>query len=419
MFYGLSNLKEIDFSDFDFSHVSTMKYMFKDCTGLIQINFGNIKTSTVENMENLFENCYQLTSINLTKFDTSSVSTFSQMFCNCSSIKSIDASSFNTKNTVKMNYLFAYCTQLISINLSFFDISNAKNIQGMFLSCENIKYIDLQHFNDNSLDNIAYVLKNCTKLAFLNLKYMNIKNIDTFYFNKYLGNYSSKIKFCIEESHTKNILLDEKNNDCSNLCFQENVIFDIEKGTCVCNYYFKFEYNTKCYHECPSDTIQIFTGRYICEIIIPENYYLNNITKYNTNFIKYNARLIKLFLKTFEIKRLLYPGERQGGGLGGGMEDKHHQLTSINIINEHPENPEIGLPPEAPEDPDSPEGPEIAEPPEAPEDPETYQAGTQIKTDIVCYSTCQTCEQPGNDLDHNCKTCKSEYLYKYNNNCYS
>ena len=39
--------------------------------------------------------------------------------------------------------------------------------------------------------------------------------------------------------------------------------------------------------------------------------------------------------------------------------------------------------------------------------------------DIVCYSTCQTCEQPGNDLDHNCKTCKSEYLYKYNNNCYS
>ena len=83
MFQGLSNLKEIDLSGFDFSKVTSMKSMFQYCTGLKSIKFGNIDTSKVENMEMTFYQCTELLSIDLSKFDTSSVTSFQFMFYQC------------------------------------------------------------------------------------------------------------------------------------------------------------------------------------------------------------------------------------------------------------------------------------------------------------------------------------------------
>ena len=42
MFTDLNNIIEIDLSQFDFSHITTMKNMFNGCTSLKNIIFGNI-----------------------------------------------------------------------------------------------------------------------------------------------------------------------------------------------------------------------------------------------------------------------------------------------------------------------------------------------------------------------------------------
>ena len=58
MFSGLSNIQEIDLSNFDTSLVTNMYSMFNGCTSLQKLNFNNINTSLVQNMRYLFYKCY-------------------------------------------------------------------------------------------------------------------------------------------------------------------------------------------------------------------------------------------------------------------------------------------------------------------------------------------------------------------------
>ena len=65
MFYLSDNIKEIDLSNFDFSKVTLMSHMFRDCTNLEKINFGQANTSSVEDMQYAFCGCKKLTSIEI------------------------------------------------------------------------------------------------------------------------------------------------------------------------------------------------------------------------------------------------------------------------------------------------------------------------------------------------------------------
>ena len=58
MFSGLSNIVEIDFTDFDTSEVNRMKCFFENCINLQKITFGNnFKTSLIDSMNYMFYNC--------------------------------------------------------------------------------------------------------------------------------------------------------------------------------------------------------------------------------------------------------------------------------------------------------------------------------------------------------------------------
>ena len=109
MFQGLTNIIEIDLSNFDTSKVKDMSYMFNNCENLEKIIFGNINTSLVENMEYLFHGLKKIISIDVSKFVTSSVTNMEKLFCQCNSLKSIDVSNFNTSKVENMYDLFAYC----------------------------------------------------------------------------------------------------------------------------------------------------------------------------------------------------------------------------------------------------------------------------------------------------------------------
>ena len=65
MFKGLTNIIEIDLSNFETSKVKDMSYMFDNCTNLEKINFGNINTSLVENMKCLFHGLTKIVSFDV------------------------------------------------------------------------------------------------------------------------------------------------------------------------------------------------------------------------------------------------------------------------------------------------------------------------------------------------------------------
>ena len=85
MFYGLTNIIEIDLSNFDMSSVATMKMMFSLCRNLKKIIFGNTYTTSLTNLYQTFGHCNSLLSLDLSHFVTSSVTTMCELFTNCHS----------------------------------------------------------------------------------------------------------------------------------------------------------------------------------------------------------------------------------------------------------------------------------------------------------------------------------------------
>ena len=84
MFYGLSNITQIELNNFDFSEVTSMKGMFFGNKNLWNIKFNtDIKITKIKNLENMFNGCNILESLDLSIFDTSLVTNMAFMFKYC------------------------------------------------------------------------------------------------------------------------------------------------------------------------------------------------------------------------------------------------------------------------------------------------------------------------------------------------
>lgn len=84
MFADFMQLKEIDFSMIDTTHVTNLSRMFKECEELEKLDLSGFDTSNVTNMSEMFAVCESLENLNLSSFKTSNVSNMSAMFFDCS-----------------------------------------------------------------------------------------------------------------------------------------------------------------------------------------------------------------------------------------------------------------------------------------------------------------------------------------------
>ena len=284
MFYGITTIKQIDLSVFDASKVTKMNSMFRECSNLERINFGNINTSSVEDMSDLFHDCSHLIEIDLTNFDTSSVTKMNYMFSGCVVIQSIDATSFNTSNVEEMGDMFSHNVNLVSINVSSFDTSKVRNMRGIFYRCDHLKYLNLQNFDASMVTSLSHIFGYCLALVYLNLKNFKILNEANVNLDRQaFEGISENVKYCIEDANTKYFLIQNNYSNCSDLCFQDNIKFDMEENRCTefCDEN-KYEYKKECHSQCPENTKIIFQDeRNICVDIAPDNFYFdNNDNKY-------------------------------------------------------------------------------------------------------------------------------------------
>ena len=175
MFYTLTNLIEVDLSNFDASELTSMIFMFYGCTNLTSINLNNLNTSKLNNMKMIFSECSSLLYLDLSSLDTSFVTSMSSMFLNCISLKTvIFGKNFKTSNVITLEFLFSYCNSLESIDLSNFDTSSVTIMSQMFAECTSLTSLDLSNFRTNSLEFAPRMFEGC-----VNLKYLDISNFNT------------------------------------------------------------------------------------------------------------------------------------------------------------------------------------------------------------------------------------------------
>ena len=201
IFMGLSNISQIDFTNFDSSSVIKMDYMFANCINLISINFKNFNTSRVTTIQRMFLNCQKITSLDLTNFDTSNIQDMAYMFLNCRSLtnlilsefkntltknmlgafqnctklESLDLTKFYTPNVEIMWDLFNGASSLTSLNLFSFDTTKVTDMESMFDGCNSLVFLNLSHFKTNKVQYMNKMFRYCYKL-----KYLDFRNIDAY-----------------------------------------------------------------------------------------------------------------------------------------------------------------------------------------------------------------------------------------------
>ena len=204
MFSNITNILEIDLSDFDFSRIESLENMFWGCGALKYITINNnLNTSLVNSMGHMFHECYSLKSLNLSKFDTSSVTNFDYMFSDCNSLFYIDTTSMVTSKCNTMKYTFSNCLSLKELDLSKIDTSSVTDIQGIFNFCSSLTSVDLSNFTTDLVLNMEYMFYDCRSLLSLDLKNFNtslVKNM-----RRMFSNCSSLTSLNITSFNTKNV----------------------------------------------------------------------------------------------------------------------------------------------------------------------------------------------------------------------
>ena len=109
MFYGLSNIINIDLSKFDLSQVTNMKNFFSGCTSLSSINLNNNNAILSIDLSYMFNGCKSLTSLDLSNFKATSIK---WMLYNCISLSSLNLNNFDTSLVNDMDYAFYNCHSL-------------------------------------------------------------------------------------------------------------------------------------------------------------------------------------------------------------------------------------------------------------------------------------------------------------------
>ena len=314
MFTGLSNLIEIDLTNFDFSRVKRMSSMFRNCFNLEYIKINSEKKLIVEDMSSTFENCnslktldlsyldtsnlknlaltfyncWSLTSLNLNGFNTSLVTSFRGVFQNCSSLASLDLSSFETSKAIFMNSMFYMCNSLTSLNLSSFITLNSYTLDRMFFGCNKLKFLDLSNFDTTNILYMTNLFGNCSELVSIDISNFNTENVELMedmfsncsnlqYIN--MSNYKGKnnmnmsnifegvpenISYCFNSENEIPEIIDQLKskkcsiNDCSDDWQKKEKKSIEEKNMCVydCSLddEYKKEFRNQCYRDCPNGT---------------------------------------------------------------------------------------------------------------------------------------------------------------------
>ena len=221
-----TRLKNVDFSQYDWSDVYDMSYFFAgfraelndtdvwsvtDFSNFIENfngrmlcmrnmfksgtykplkvlpNFGEL-TKGCRDMSFLCESESKLTNaVNVGSWNTSSVITTQRMFYACSKLKYINL--FDTSNVLNARDMFRGCSSLTSIPV--FDTSNMRDVNGMFSGCG---MTSIPNFDFGKVVDIGLLFQNCKSLK--SIPDMNFRNVLNFTGNGSTSSSNSWIGNC-------------------------------------------------------------------------------------------------------------------------------------------------------------------------------------------------------------------------------
>lgn len=118
MFSGMTNLKELDLSNFDTSEVTSFYQMFMGASSLKKLDLSGFKTSKIKVMVEMFKDMVSLEEVDLSNFDMSKVEQIGEMFDDDVKLRTIYATSDLIPGGKNFDWLgvFRGCVNLVGGN---------------------------------------------------------------------------------------------------------------------------------------------------------------------------------------------------------------------------------------------------------------------------------------------------------------
>ena len=169
-----------------------------DYTGEITININFFVK--VNSLEKLFENISQLKEVNFSNFDMSEVTNLNSIFSGCSSLENVSFYGVDSRNLQTINFLFKNCINLKNVDLSPLNILNVVTMNSPFQGCQNLT-INISTFPKINDDFILGTYSNVNLIANekiydkLNILILNNININlniTVFVEQFLDNSCEK-----------------------------------------------------------------------------------------------------------------------------------------------------------------------------------------------------------------------------------
>ena len=404
--------------------ITDCESMFYECNSIVEINFIEFDISRCTNTNKMFRNCKSLISLDLTKLNFQNVKTMCDMFWDCQNLTSLDLSNLDTQNVVNMGHLFCNCKSLISLNISNFNTTKVRYFDNMFNGCESLEILDFSNLQlPKNTDRFFNMFTNCN-----NLKYINFKNFDS-YVNLTDNFLNGTNKYLIVNTRNSQLIDIITNNECSNIVSGEKNWYEYKKkinpednhciDDCKMTNNYKYEYEGNCYQSCFNST---YNNSYKCEKCHPDC--LECEGAYTLNFANCKICISEdkfLYLGNCisNCSRDIYTDEtthqkmckcelnqcldcsneslNKNLCLSCDNENGYYPIYDDNYINNYSYI-------------------------NCSRSPEGYYLDKTDENYVykLCYPSCKTCNISGNESNHNCIECKSNYNFDigYYKNCY-
>ena len=328
----------------------------------------------VDDCVNMFLELTNITKIDLSKFDSSKVFNMTAMFKSCSSLTSIILQNFDTSSVISMRDMFCLCSKLTSLDLTGFNTSRVQIMRDMFYDCKELKEINVKNFITSSVNDMKDMFYGCQSLTTLDLS-----NFDT----SLVTDMSNMFQSC-----TNLISLNLKNFDISNVEAINNIFYDCR--SLISLNLISFDTSKL------ADSQHLFgnvpTNVTFCLDIKKNTNILSQIEKFTNNcdnicFIESPKLLVEKKVCTYNCSETDYKYEYKDICYKNCPNNTYASSDNIFLCQYNP-------------------------------------YGYYLDDNIYkpCYTTCNYCNGEGNEINHNCIECISNYIFinssKYNNNCY-
>lgn len=180
-----STFETFDMTQWDWSEVKELNYLFATCRSLKQVTLAYCKPYSVGGMFGNLDNYNgnSLTEIDLTPIDFSDCYTYGNMFASSYYLERIiGLDKLNTGKSCKLTAVFKDCKALTNLDdVKNWDVSNVCDLYGIFMGCESITEFDLSKWRFNQLRECSSVFSNCKSLVKVdvsNWDFSKVKRID-------------------------------------------------------------------------------------------------------------------------------------------------------------------------------------------------------------------------------------------------